>query len=302
MLALTGMLLAGCQRVVPITEPGKPTIKVLAAESFLTDIAQNVAGTRLHVDTLMPLGTDPHTYEPTPKDVTKIADADLLFINGAGFEGWLANLIATSASKAVIIQASNGLTARTPKPGELAGGSASDIDPHFWLDPTKTVRYVENIRDALGAADPGGISEYTANAAAYIKQLQDLDASLMQQVSVIPEAKRLIVTNHDDFGYFADRYGFTIVGTILASISSEASPSAQQVAQLVNQIKATGTKVIFLETGVNKQLPDQISKETGAKVIADLYTHSLTAAGGIAPTYIAMMQYDVKQIVQALTQ
>ncbi|MCE5259326.1 MAG: metal ABC transporter substrate-binding protein [Chloroflexi bacterium] len=303
-ILLFSILLSGCRTAaVTPAESSPSSLKVLAAESFLADIVQNVAGSRLQVDTLMPLGADPHAYEPTPRDVARVAEADLLFINGAGFEGWLANLITTASSKAAIIQASDGLIVRTPQPGELAGsdtGHADEVDPHFWLNPINVIRYVENIRDALGAADPAGIAEYAANADAYIAKLKELDNSLSQQVSVIPSEKRLLVTNHESFGYFADRYGFTIVGAIIPNVSTEASPSAQQMTRLVDQIRATGTKVIFLETGANSQLADQIAQETGIEIVADLYTHTLTPANGSAPNYIAMMQYDVHRIVQAL--
>jgi ABC-type Zn uptake system ZnuABC Zn-binding protein ZnuA len=116
----------------------------------------------------------------------------------------------------------------------------------------------------------------------------------------VPEARRLLVTNHESFGYFADRYGFQVVGTVIPSVSTGASPSAQQLARLVDRLKATHAPAIFLETGANPQLADQLAQEIGIKIVTDLYTHSVTESGGNAPTYIDMMRYNVQKIVDAL--
>jgi len=134
---------------------------------------------------------------------------------------------------------------------------------------------------------------YAQNTQNYITQLKELDQWIRAQVSQIPPAKRLLVTNHESFGYFADRYGFTIIGTVIPSTSSEASPSAKQMAALIDRIKQYSVKAIFLETGANPQLAEQIAQETGAQVITDMYTHSITAASGEAPTYIEMMKHNV---------
>jgi manganese/iron transport system substrate-binding protein len=173
-------------------------------------------------------------------------------------------------------------------------------DPHFWLDPISVIHYVENIRDGFTRADPAGKDIYTKNAESYIVRLKALDVSLREQANTIPADKRLIVTNHESFGYFADRYGFKIIGTIIPSVSSGASPSAQQLARLVDHIKTTGATAIFLETGTNPQIADQISKETGIKVVTDLYTHSITPPDGKAPTYIDMMMYNMNSIITNL--
>ena len=174
-------------------------------------------------------------------------------------------------------------------------------DPHFWLNPLNVITYADNIRDGLIQADPDGKDIYTANAAAYTVQLKDLDAWIEQQVSTIPVQNRLLVTNHESFGYFADRYGFTIAGTIIPSVTTGSSPSAQELARLVDQIKASGVRAIFLELGSNPQLAEQVAAETGVKVVTDLYTHSVTPPGGEAPTYIDMMKVDVSKIVKALS-
>lgn len=297
------LALAGCRRAAPQTQ-GQASIKVLAAETFLADMAQNVAGQRLQVGSLMPVGMDPHTYEPTPGDVTRVAQSDVLIINGAGVEeGFIDRLLQQAGNRAMIIEASAGLTSRSAHEDEEepeSGHAHAEGDPHFWLDPNNAIRYVENIRDGLIQADPEGRTEYQANAAAYIQQLRNLDRWVAEQVRQVPEQNRLLVTNHESLGYYADRYGFRIVGTIIPSTSTGASPSAQQVAQLIERIRATGAKAIFLETGSNPQLAQQIAKETGVKVVTELYTHSLSAPEGPAPTYLDMIRYNTQTIVTAL--
>jgi ABC-type Zn uptake system ZnuABC Zn-binding protein ZnuA len=276
--------------LTPTQTPGLP--RVLAIESFLADIAQNVAGDRLTVETLLPLGVDPHAYQPTPRDVAKVADSDILIVNGAGIESYLDSLLANAGGQRLVITASAGLTPRPDPQGEHPEG-----DPHFWLDPNNVIAYVENIRNDLSQVDPDGASVYAANAAAYIEQLKALDQWITQQVATVQPARRLLVTNHESLGYFADRYGFTVVGAVIPSVSTDASPTAQQMAALIEQIKASGAPAIFLETGANPQLAQQIAAETGVKVVTDLYTHSLSAPDGPAPTYIDMMKYNVSQIV-----
>ncbi len=289
-------LLAGCAGPAAPAGGGQ----VLAVETFLADIAQNVAGSRLVVTALIPLGVDPHAFEPAPADIVRLGAARLIIANGAGFESWLARTIANAGAKAVLMEASAGLAARTPGAGELLDPAEREMDPHFWLDPTKVIRYVENIRDALSLFDPPGKAEYAANAAAYIARLNDLDAWIQAELAGIPPERRLLVTNHESFGYFADRYGLRVVGTIVPSVSTEASPSAQQLARLVDSIRSTKAPAVFLETGTNPQLADQLARETGVKVVTGLYTHSITPADGPAPSYIEMMNFNAAAIAAAL--
>jgi ABC-type Zn uptake system ZnuABC Zn-binding protein ZnuA len=308
---LAGISLAGCQPKPknPSETARTSSIKVLAAESFLADISQNVAGDRLQVGTLIPLGMDPHAFEPVPQDVIKISESNILIVNGAGIEEWLQNVIDNAGGNHIVVEASRGLQSRNAREGETAVqdpgnpviiNEHSQGDPHFWLDPVSVIKYVENIRDAFIQADPTGKDTYSKNAEIYIGKLKELDQSIQEQVKSIPEERRLIVTNHESFGYFADRYKFKIIGTIIPSVSSGASPSAQQLARLIDHIKSTKAIAIFLETGTNSQMAEQISKETGIKVVTDLYTHSITPADGPAPTYIDMMKHNAKTIISAL--
>jgi len=299
LLALLGSL-HGCGRPGAgyASAPSQP-LRVLAVETFLADMAQNVAGDRLQVQALLPIGADPHGYEPTPADVVRVAECDLLIVNGAGFEGFIQQLLASAGGQHRVIEASAGLTSRSPRPGE-ATGDHPEGDPHFWLDPNNAIHYVENIRDGLSQADPGGAAIYAWNAESYVAQLRTLDQWVVEQVRQVPPERRLLVTNHESFGYYADRYGFQVIGTIVPSVSSGASPSAQQLARLVERIKATGAPVIFLETGTNPQLAQQVARETGVAVVTGLHTHSVTAPGGPAPTYVEMIRYNTRAIVEAL--
>jgi ABC-type Zn uptake system ZnuABC Zn-binding protein ZnuA len=267
---------------------------ILATTTFLADIAQNVAGERATVESLLPVGADPHGYQTTPADMAKVSKSAVLIQNGIEYESFIKSLLQNIGGKRLVITASDGLTTRNmTENGSLIG------DPHMWLDPTRVVKYVENIRDGLSQADPASAKIYQANADAYIAKLKTLDAWIVEQVNQIPAARRLLVTNHEALGYFADRYGFKIVGTIIPSLSTDAGTSAQGLANVIDQIKATGAPAIFLGDVENPALADQIASETGVKVISNLHLESLTD-GAPAATYIDMMRYNVSAIVEAL--
>lgn len=298
------LAVSACQPAAPAAKGG---LKVLVVETFLADIVQNVAGERIQVEALIPMGLDPHAFTPAPRDVARIAESKVLVINGAGFEEWLEAVLTNAGGQRLVIEASAGLVGREAREGEeVEGGGEGDHahhdegDPHFWLDPLSVIKYAENIRDGLTQADPEGKALYAGNAAAYIAKLKELDTWIQQQVKPIPVEQRLLVTNHESLGYFADRYEFKIIGTVLPSVSTAASPSAQQLAHLIDLVKAKGVRAIFLETGSNPQLAEQIAAETQAKVVSGLHTHSVTPANGPAPTYIDMIKANVNAIVGAL--
>ncbi|MCL4261222.1 MAG: zinc ABC transporter substrate-binding protein, partial [Anaerolineales bacterium] len=213
---------------------------VLASTTLLADIAQSAAGERLHIGSILPVGADPHSYQPAPQDVTKVAASKLLIVNGAGYERFLDPLLENAGGEREVATASAGLSSGL-EPG----------DPHFWVDPNNVIVYVENIREALTHLDPAGAAEFKSNADAYVVELRELDAWIVEQVDQIPVEKRLLVTNHESLGYFAERYGFEVVGSVLESFSSDASPPAQQMAALIDQIKSTGAPAIFLDAGDN---------------------------------------------------
>lgn len=312
-LALAATPLSGCAPTAvpaPIASSSASAasqLKVMAVTTFLADMARNVAGDRATVEALMPIGADLHAFQPTPQDMARISECDVLVINGAGLEEWLEDALRNTGGSCAVVEASAGLEARIPDEDEEAESAEShddehhpEQDPHFWLDPISVMTYARNLRDAFSRADPAGAQDYAADAEVYIAQLAELDAWIREQIAGIPEAKRLLVTNHMSFGYFADRYDLRIVGSILPGTSTVASPSARELADLVARIRDLGVVAVFLETGTNPQLAEQLARETGVRVVYDLYTHSLTDAAGPAPTYIAMMRHNTAAIAAAL--
>jgi zinc/manganese transport system substrate-binding protein len=287
-------LLAGCTGLGSAQVPAGG-LRVLATETFLGDMAQNVAGERLKVETLLPVTVDPHEFQPTPQDAIRIAQSQVLIVNGLGYETWLAKTLQDSGGQRLVLVASDGLS-----PNPDPSGEHPDGDPHMWMYPLNVVHYVENMRDGLSKADPAGADAYAANAKAYIAKLNDLDGWIKTEAAQLPPEKRLLVTNHDALGYFSVAYGFRVVGAVIPSVTSEASPSAQQMADLIKTIKSSGAPAIFLDISENQKLAKQIAEESGAKVVTDLYVETLSAQDGPAPTYIDMLKHDVTVIVEAL--
>lgn len=290
---IAGML-AACAVADHVPAPAGG-LRVLAAETFLGDIAQNVAGDRLKVESLLPVMFDPHEFQPTPQDAIKIAQSEVLIVNGLGYETWLAKTLQDSGGRRLVLVASDGLTPNPDPSGEHPAG-----DPHMWMYPLNVVRYVENIRDGLSKADPAGADVYGANAKAYIAKLEDLDGWIKTETGQLSPEKRLLVTNHDSLGYFSAAYGFIMVGGVIPSVTNESSPSASQMAALIKSIRTSGAPAIFLDISENQKLANQIAGESGAKVVTDLYVETLSAADGPAPTYITMLKHDVSVIVEAL--
>ena len=297
------------QPVPQSSQAGLP--RVLVVETFLADIVQNVAGDRLKVETLMPSGIDPHSYQPSPQDVARIAESDLLILTQLGLEEALEKVLLSAGGEFILVEASAGLTSReTVDALHVSEGVHDeeaaladphhDTDPHFWLDPINVITFVNNIRDGLIQVDPAGAEEYHRNAETFTAKLVELDTWIVEQVAQIPPQRRLLVTNHESLGYFADRYGFTIVGSIIPSVTSGASPSAQDLTTLIRLIKETGAPAVFLETGTNPRLAEQLEAETGIKIAPGIYSHSTTEGEGPASSYLEMMRYNTTVIVEAL--
>jgi ABC-type Zn uptake system ZnuABC Zn-binding protein ZnuA len=273
-------------------------LKVVATYSILGDLVQNVGGDRIELKTLVGPGQDTHTFEPVPADARTLAEADLVFENGLGFETWLDDLYASSGSDAERIAITESL--------ELLKGEGqteqehSDFDPHVWHDAAKAIGMVKAIRDALTKADAANAPIYQANAEKYIAELQALEAWVFDQVKTLPADRRKLVTTHDTFGYFAARYGFEVIGTILPATTEGASPSAQEVDRLVAEVKAAGIPAVFAENVSSNTLLRQVADEAGVKVVASLYTDALGPAASDGDTYIKMMRYNVTTIVAEL--
>ena len=277
--------LASCQ--------GSPPPDILTTTTILADITRHVAGDQLVTESLLPFGADPHSYQPVPQDTKKINESKVLIVNGADYERSLNSLLTNVGDKKEPIEVSTGLRLITNPENE------KEIDPHLWLDPNNVIVYVDNIRAGLTNFNPDSADIYQANARAYVTQLQELDAWINGQVAQIPPKRRVLVTNHDSLEYFADRYGFKIVGSVIPGFSSDASPSAEQMADLIDRIRLFEVPAVFLDTSDNPALAQQIASETGVKVVTDLHLESLTE-GAPAGTYIDMMRYNVTKIVEVL--
>jgi len=269
-------------------------LKVLATFSILADFVRNVGGDRVDLATLVGVNSDAHVYAPSPADAKKVADAKVVFVNGLGFEGWMNRLVHASGSRAPIVVATKGITVRRAASGHDHG----DADPHAWQSATNAKIYVINIRDSLIAADPAGAGAYRANAATYVARLDALDAEVKQAVAAIPADRRRVISTHDAFGYFQQAYGIEFIA--LQGVSTEAEPSARDIARTITQIKHQRIPAVFLENITDPRLMQQIAQETGAHIGAKLYSDALTDDGGDAPTYVAMMRHNIRQISLAL--
>jgi zinc/manganese transport system substrate-binding protein len=269
-------------------------LKVVATFSILSDFVKNVGGDRVDVQSLVGPNGDAHVYQPTPSDAKTIADAKVVFVNGLGFEGWIARLIKASASKAQMVTATKGVKPRKAEDDHGHG----DADPHAWQSVANAKIYVANIRDGLSAADPAGKSAYEANAAAYLVKLEALDAEVKAEVAKIPADRRKIITTHDAFGYFAGAYGVSFIAP--QGVSTESEVSAKDVAKIITQIRKQKIPAVFLENVTDDRMLKRIGAESGARIGGTLYSDALTDGQGPAPTYIDMMRHNVKQLSAAL--
>ncbi len=286
-------LFAACTASAPNPTSGRPT--VVATISILADFTRQVAGDRLEVTSLLPVGSDPHTYEPVPQDVRRVAEAHVLVYNGLKLEKWLEKLLENAGGRFVKVEATRGLQPVLQQSGPDRG----DPDPHLWMDPVFAQTYVRNIRDALVAFDPAGRAVYEANAQRYLRELERLHRFVQKQIQQIPPAHRKLVTTHDAFRYFGRRYGLAVVGTIWG-ISTEDEPSAQEIAQLVDRIRRERVPAVFVETTISPKLMERVAREAGVRIGGRLYGDSLGPPGSGAETYLGMMRHNVRVIVEAL--
>ena len=313
LLALGLAIVASLPTMTPVvaqTPTAEGPLQVVASFSILGDLVKNVGGDAVEVTTLIGPGVDAHTYDPAPADLVVLSKADVIFENGLGFEPWLDRFFASAQPSGARVVVTEGITPREAGADEHAGEAQLEedgahehgqFDPHVWHDVANAIVMVGNIRDALVAADPARAELYEANAAAYIAELKALDASIREQVGTLPPERRKLVTSHDTFGYFADAYGFEVLGTALGSISTEAGdPSARDIATLITEIEDAGVPAIFAENVANPDLMESIAAEAGVVLAPTLYTDALGPPGSPGETYIGMMQSNVTTIVDAL--
>jgi zinc/manganese transport system substrate-binding protein len=285
-LAITALPVRAQDRV---QDHAQDHIRVVASFSILGDFAKNVGGERVEVTTLVGRNSDAHVYTPAPADAKKIADAQLVIINGLGLEGWLPRLLQSSGSKAVVVTATDGIT-------PLKTGSADDA--HAWQSVVNAKRYVINIRDAMVAADPADAAVFRANADGYLAKLDGLDRDVRAAVAQIPPAHRRVISTHGAFRYFAAAYDIEFIAPL--GISTDSEPSARDIADIITKIRTLKIPAVFLENISDDRLIQRISAETGVKVGGTLYSDSLSAENGDAPTYIDMVRHNIRALTTAL--
>ncbi|MCB2153338.1 zinc ABC transporter substrate-binding protein [bacterium] len=280
----------------------EPSVYVVATTPFLQDIARNVGGTRVQVDCLVPPSADLHLFEPSAADVEALVNADLVIINGLELEGWIEKLIANSGFKGQVVTASDGIevlsTAMEEDHDHDHAHEHGASDPHAWMNPRNAMRYAENICAGLVAVDAEGKPDYESFAHLYIAQLRVLDGWVKREVSKIPTARKVLVTEHATLHYFAKAYGFETRS--LRGITTRDEPDAQAMAELVDYLRAHGVSTIFTQDGQRPRSLGQLKDELGDLQTVDLYVGTLQPPGQPVDSYIAMIRHDVRLIVGSL--
>ncbi len=293
--------------LTPVSLADGELLQVVATTSIVADVVSQVGGSHISLTQLMPLGVDPHAFEPTPRDVAAIADAHVVFINGAGLETFLDALL-ENVGDVPIVPVSAGIELLPFEADHHHGDDdhadddhhhEGEGDPHVWFDPNQVMVWVHNIEAALSDLDPQHVDSYTANAEAYEAELEALDDWIRVEVARIPEVNRKLVADHALLTYFAAQYGFEQVGAVIPATTTLAEPSAQQLAELQEVIGEFDVSAIFVGQAVNPRLAEQVAADTGTELVS-IYTESLSEAGGPAGTYLAFMRYNVAAIVEAL--
>ena len=269
-----------------------PKVKVVASFTVLKDLVQEIGKDRVETDTLVPRNGDPHVYEPRPSDVKKISQADLVVINGLGFEGWLERLIKAAQYKGKLITCTEHVHPRLVFEGTLIK------DPHAWHSIPNAKIYVRNIADALKSVDPDHADYYEKNTLEYLKKLTELDEKIRRTLDQIPPNKRKVITAHDAFGYLGHTYGIQFLSP--QGISTESEAKIQSVISLIKQIKEQKIQTLFIENISDSKVMKQISQETKAKIGGTLYSDALSEEKGQAPNYIAMITHNMELLINAM--
>jgi ABC-type Zn uptake system ZnuABC Zn-binding protein ZnuA len=283
-------------------------LHVVATTTIVGDVIGSIAGDLVQLDVLFPIGADPHSFQPTPRDAVTVAEADVVFVSGGGLEASIEDLLANATGQLVDLYERlrlRGVWLAPSAPDVKTSEEARDnpplaADPHVWFDPTLVMIWTDVIEETLSELDPANAAAYATAAAGYRSALADLDLWVWEQVARLPRARRRLVSDHLAFGRLAARYGFEQVGSVFPGFSTLAEPSAREVADLVDTIRSLGVSAIFVGTTVRPSLAETVAADSGVKVVR-LYTGSLSDESGPASTYLEMVRYDVAAIVEALS-
>ena len=299
---------AGTQTAAAQGASDDPRLSVVASFSILGDIVRQVGGDDIQLDVLVGPMRDAHTFEPTPKDARALGHAQVLVVNGLGFESWMPRLVEAAGFQGRTLVASQGVQARRLGDDDEDahaqghghadhGHDHGDVDPHAWQDLSNGVIYARNIAQGLAEADPAHAAAYRSRAEAYVQTLQQADAEWRRQLDAIPVARRVLATSHDAFGYFGQAYGIEVLSVV--GLSSEAEPSARTMADLATRIREHHIRALFLEQGGNTRALQQIAQETGVKLGGTLYADTLEAPGHDVSTYLGMFRWNTRQLLAA---
>jgi zinc/manganese transport system substrate-binding protein len=290
-------------------------LAVVATTPEVADFVRTIGGGDVAVTQIIKPNVDPHDYEPTPADIKAIGDAALVVKNGVGLEEWLDRTIESAGFTGTVVDASQGVALRKgghdPEAeagheegsGPEPGSEAEAYDPHIWHNPQNAKLMVTTIEKALAAADAGHAGSFAKNLGDYAAELDRLDADNEAAFARIPVADRKLVTNHDAFGYYVDRYRLDFVGSVIPSLDTSAELSARQLADLVHRIRETGAKAIFTESSLPPKTAEVIAQQADVKVVGGddaLYGDSLGAPGTPQGTYLGAEQHNTRVIVEAL--
>jgi zinc/manganese transport system substrate-binding protein len=280
-------------------------IQAVASFSILGDLVRQVGGERVRVDVLVGPGADAHVFQPSPSHAKQVAQAQVVFANGLGFEGWMQRLLKTAGYKGQAVVVSQGIQplhtaedGHDHKAGKHGHHSHAEADPHAWQSVPNVITYVAQIANGLCAADAAACDGYRKNAAAYTGQLQALDAEIRTAWAAVPAAQRKLITSHDAFGYYAKSYGVQFLAP--QGVSTESEASARGVARLVRQIRQENIKALFVENISDPRLIAQIGRETGVQPAGALFSDSLSDASGPAASYVALMRSNTQAMTRAV--
>lgn len=273
-------------------DPTTPPLRVVASFSILADLAREVGGDKVEVVSLVPINADPHVYEPLPSDIKKLNMADVVFVNGLGFEGWLQRLIKAAGFKGDVTVVSDHIHPR------LVFERTLIRDPHAWHSVPNAKIYVTNIRDAFIQKAPQWRDYFTQRAAVYLERLSALDGRIRRQIDEVPPPRRKIITAHDAFGYFGNTYGVQFLAP--KGISTDAEAKVKNIVTLIEQIKKHNIKILFIENIADPKIIQQLSRETGATIGGTLYSDALSTPDGPASTYIRMIEYNIDLLIKGM--
>lgn len=269
-------------------------INIVATASMIADMVENIAGDVAVVKSIVPIGGDPHTYDPTPSSAILASKADIAFVNGLTFEGWLQELIENSGTKAKVITVTKGINPIASEKYQNA------TDPHAWMAANLGVQYILNIKNALVDYAPEYSELFEANYSNYKKELEELDAYIEQKIQSIPKEKRILITSHDAFQYYGRRYGIQLESIL--GVSTDADAQTSDIKNLNEVIQNTQVPAVFVESTINPKHLKQIAKDNNIRIGGKLYSDSLGDKKSPASTYLKMLRSNTDVIVSGLSQ